>query len=102
MPVGDCQREFKAAAAEDGIILSAQSFPWLCEQGHFGLLRVAEELEGLVPSRLSQAAAALEAVCAELGGDREVLRGGRTNPLRGDFVHEESVTMIEIDESQHF
>ena len=41
MPVGDCQEEFRAAANQDGIVLGSQSVPWLCEQGHFGLLRVA-------------------------------------------------------------
>jgi hypothetical protein len=42
MPVGDTQQAFANAALRDGIELVRQSFPWACEQGHFGLLRVAE------------------------------------------------------------
>ena len=39
---GDVQSAFAQAAAEDGIVLSRQSFDWLCEQGHVGLERVAK------------------------------------------------------------
>jgi hypothetical protein len=55
MAVGDCQRAFGKAAAADGVVLSSQSFNWLCEQGHFGLLRVAETRPGVDPERGSQA-----------------------------------------------
>lgn len=102
VPVGDCQRAFQTAAAADGIDLSKQSFRWLCEQGHFGLARVAEHDDDADAQRLSEAIGALSAIYAELGGEPDVLRDGRVNPLRGDFVHEPTGTLIEIDESQHF
>ena len=102
MPVGDCQREFAAAAAADGIVLGRQSFDWLSEQGHFGLLRVAGLSRQADIERVDGAVRALEAIYVKLGGNPGVLEAGRQNRLRGDFVHEPSRTLIEIDESQHF
>ena len=102
MPVGDCQREFAQAAADDLVVLGPQSFPWLCEQGHFGLARIATDDEDADPYRLRVVMDALDRIYKGLGGDLDVLRTGRTNPLRGDFVHEPSGTLIEIDETQHF
>jgi hypothetical protein len=90
VPVGDCQREFGAAAAEDGIHLSAETFSWLCQQGHFAL------------PKTSAARETLRRIYIALGGDEEVLATGRTTRLTGDFVHEPTGTLIEIDESQHF
>jgi hypothetical protein len=90
MPVGDCQREFAAAAANDGIELTSQAFSWLCQQGHFAL------------SEDSEARETLSRIYIALGGDEEVLATGRTTRLTGDFVHEPTGTLIEIDESQHF
>lgn len=91
MAVGDCQREFALAAAKDGIVLSAQSFDWLCQQGHLGL-----------PEYATEAREALEHIYLALGGDLEILSTARKTRLRGDFTHEPSGTLIEIDESQHF
>jgi hypothetical protein len=88
---GDCQREFAEAAAEDGIVLSGQSFVWLCQQGHVAL-----------PEEVADARAALDSIYVELGGDLNALASARSTRLTGDFVHEPSGTLIEIDESQHF
>jgi hypothetical protein len=73
--VGDCQREFAQAAAEDGIELGKQSFPWLCERGHLAL-----------PEEAAQAAGALETIYLALAGDLDVLASGRANKLRGSFT----------------
>jgi CubicO group peptidase (beta-lactamase class C family) len=91
MAVGDCQREFAMAAAEDGIELSRQSFGWLSQQGHLAL-----------PESAAVARHALQRIYLALGGDLEVLAAGRSTMLRGDFFHDASRTLIEIDESQHF
>ena len=91
MAVGDCQKEFAKAAAEDGIELSRQSFGWLTQQGHLAL-----------PESAALAREALERIYLALGGDLEVLAAGRSTALRGDFFHTPSGTLIEIDESQHF
>jgi hypothetical protein len=102
MPVGDCQREFADAAAADGIALSRQSFDWLSKQGHFGLLREAKSAGAHDLGRVDDAVRVLEAIYLELGGDLATLEAGRRNKLRGDFLHEPTRTLIEIDESQHF
>src|SRR4051794_221662 len=47
------------------------------------------------------AADALRAIFVQLGGDVACLRAGRAVPLRGDFLHAPSQTLIEIDEYQH-
>lgn len=92
MPVGDCQREFGEAAAADGIALTpAPRFAWLCERGHLELRDVAVET-----------ADALEQIYTSLGGDPAVLATARTSPLRGDYLHEPTATLVEIDEIQHF
>lgn len=91
MPVGDCQREFASAASEDGIILSGQSFPWLCQRGHLAIANEAPE-----------AASLLERIYAALGFESDVLVAARPTRLTGDFLHEPSGNLIEIDEGQHF
>jgi hypothetical protein len=88
---GNCQRAFADAAAEDGIELRPQSFPWLCQQGHLAL-----------PERAARAAEALEPIYIALGGDLVALATARVTPLAGDFLHESTGTLVEIDESQHF
>jgi hypothetical protein len=103
MPVGECQDEFGEAAAADGVRLTSQSFDWLCEQGHVGLLRKAlASGDSALLKRAEAAAEVLATIFLRLGGDLAVLETGRTNRLRGDYVHEESGTLIEIDEEQHF
>jgi hypothetical protein len=102
VPVGETQSKFGTTAAEDGIILERQSFPWICEQGHFGLLRLAEASgDDDCLLRAMVAANALEKICVRLGGDVACLAAGRTNKLPGDFVHVDSGVLIEIDEYQH-
>jgi hypothetical protein len=89
MARGDTQREFAKAAAEDGILLVRQSFPWLSQRGHLAL-----------PDTPS--AVTLERIYVALGGDLDVLATRRTTRLPGDFVHEPTGALIELDESQHF
>jgi hypothetical protein len=88
---GDCEREFAEAAAEDGIELIGQSFVWLCQRGHLAL-----------PDEAASARDTLGGIYAELKGDVEELAGAPTTRLSGDFVHEATGTLIEIDEHQHF
>ncbi len=67
---GDVHSAFAQAAAEDGIVLSRQSFDWLCEQGHVGLERVAKARRD--PAIVEPVKAALEqlaAIYARLKGD---------------------------------
>src|SRR5262249_1708852 len=48
VPRGDTQRDFAAAAAEDGIVLERQSLPGLSERGHLALPNVAAEARALL------------------------------------------------------
>lgn len=91
MPVGDAQAAFRAAAALDGIQLEPARVPWINQRGHFGL-----------PERAAIAAAPLDDIFDDLGGQTDVHKSKRTTALRGDFYHERSRTFIEIDEIQHF
>ncbi len=93
MPVLDTQRGFATAAARDGIELVQQSVDWLNQRGHLGIP------DGETQRRTI---AALEGIYLALGGDLATLATARTTPLRGDFVHPATGTLIEVDESQHF
>src|SRR4051794_27437309 len=100
MARGDTQREFAGAAARDGIELLPQSVYWLNQRGHLGL-----PVEGEGDSQteaLRAARAALDRIYVALGGDLKTLDAGRTTALPGDFIHEPTGTLIEVDESQHF
>jgi len=72
MPRGDTQREFAAAAARDGIVLTGQSVDWLCQRGHLGL-----------PHEAGSARAALERIYVALGGDLDVLASAKATRLTG-------------------
>jgi hypothetical protein len=91
--VGDTQREFAAAAKRDGIELTKQSIDWLNQRGHLGLPD---------PENRRSTVATLEGIYLALGGDLSTLATARATRLRGDFVHDATGTLIEIDESQHF
>lgn len=91
MPVGDCERAFAAAAAADGIVLYRARVPWLNQQGHVGL-----------PEDLVEARATMSKIFAALDGDLVTQSTKRLTSLPGDFVHRDTGTFIEIDESQHF
>ena len=93
MPVGDTQREFAEAARRDGINLERQRVEWLNQRGHLGLPD-----DGVRRSTI----AVLDEIYRALGGDLQTLASGRTTPLPGDFIHPDTGTLIEIDESQHF
>jgi len=91
MARGDCQRDFEQAAAEDGLVLNEQSFPWLCQRGHLALEDAA-----------NNAREVLERIYVELGGNLDELAAAPPTRLSGDFLHEPTGTLIEIDEQQHF
>lgn len=91
MPVGDAQAAFRAAAALDGIQLEPAKVSWINQRGHFGL-----------PEQAAIAAAPLDDIFEDLGGQTDVHKSKRTTALRGDFYHVHSKTFIEIDEVQHF
>lgn len=88
---GDCQRAFGEAAAEDGIVFVPQSLPWLTQRGHLDL-----------PDEAAIAACALEQIYVALGGDLPILATAPHRRLAGDFLHQPSGALLEIDESQHF
>lgn len=91
MPVGDCERGFEAAARADGVNLARARVPWLNQRGHLGL-----------PEDLTHVRAEMEAIFLALGGDLADQGAKALTALPGDFVHVDSGTFIEIDESQHF
>lgn len=91
MPVGDCERAFARAAADDGVVLARARVPWLNQRGHFGL-----------PAEAQEAREALDRIFDALDGDRDAQQTKRLTSLPGDFIHEASGTFIEVDESQHF
>ena len=104
MADGDVQVAFARAAAEDGVVLTSQSFDWLSEQGHVGLERVAKARRD--PSLVQPVTAAVErlsTIYARLKGDVSVLSASRENLLLTvDLVHQPTGTVIEVDESYHF
>jgi hypothetical protein len=55
-----------------------------------------------LPAGAARVAAALERIYLTLRGDLDALAVARATPLIGDFFHEPSGRLIEIDESQHF
>jgi hypothetical protein len=93
MPVGDTQREFAEAARRDGINLEVHRVEWLNQRGHLGLPDDAERRRTID---------ALDEIYRALGGDLPTLTSARTTPLPSDFIHRDTGTLIEIDESQHF
>jgi hypothetical protein len=104
VPVDDTQLAFKAAAANDGIMLGHATFDWLGEQGHIGLERVAKARRD--PAIVAPVIAALEvlgAIYTRLKGDVSVLHAARENLLLPvDLLHEPTGTMIEVDGQAHF
>jgi hypothetical protein len=91
MPVGDCEREFASAAADDGLALARARVPWLNQRGHLGL-----------PVEARDAVEAMNRIFDALDGDLAAQQAKRLTSLPGDFIHEASGTFIEVDESQHF
>lgn len=104
MPVGQVATAFGEAAAADGLELADQSIDWLNQQGHVGLETFAYETgDGEVMERVAAVAEILGTIWHRLGGNPEILPTCRiTLRLAGDFVHEPSGTLIEIDEGPHF
>jgi hypothetical protein len=100
----DASLAFACAAAEDGIVLGADRFDWLCEQGHVGLERVAQaRRDPALAGPVTAAVEHLAAIYARLQGDVSVLHASRANLLLPvDLVHEPTGTLIEVDESCHF
>jgi hypothetical protein len=100
----DVHSAFVRAAAQDGIVLTSGSFDWLCEQGHVGLERVAKARRD--PAIVKPVIAAIEqlaAIYARLKGDVAVLHAARENLLLPvELVHEQTGTLIEVDDAAHF
>lgn len=91
MPVGDCERAFELAAQRDGIVLVRARFSWINQRGHLGL-----------PDELVDVRDQMSRIFDALRGHEEEQASKRTTSLPGDFLHEQSGTLIEVDESQHF
>lgn len=103
MPVSEAQRAFGEAAAADGVVLVPGSFPWLTEQGHVALDRLASGSDDAeLVERVRAVTGVLAAIFTRVGGDRDVLPFARISALPVDFVHEPTGTLIEIDEPYHF
>lgn len=104
MPVDDASPAFAEAAEEDGIVFEHQSFDWLSEQGHVGLLRVAvDRRDPALREPVTVAVDALTAIYTRLRGDEAVLPNAREGMfLPIDLVHEPTRTLIELDEPVHF
>jgi hypothetical protein len=103
MADGPCEA-FAQEAEKDGIVLVAPWFNWLCEQGHLGLDRIADESEDdEIIARAVGPVETLGEIYAELGGDLAVRYSCRGNMfIPGDFVHEPTNTLVELDEAFHF
>jgi hypothetical protein len=92
MARGDTELAFKSVAAGDGIeLVQNYSFPWMTEQGHFGL-----------PPEAEAATTSLHDIFLALAGDAAPYAAGRSNVLQGDLLHRPTGTIIEVDEFQHF
>jgi hypothetical protein len=104
MADGPCELAFAQEAEKDGIVLAEPWLDWLCEQGHLGLDRIVEETEDEdMIGRAVRPVAALAEIYSDLGGDLAVRYACRENMLvPGDFVHEPTRTLIEVDEGFHF
>jgi hypothetical protein len=95
---------FAQAAAEDGIVLGPHSFDWFCEQGHFGLERVAKaRRDPAIVAPVKSALENLSAIYARLKGDFSVLCAARENLLLPvDLFHEPTGTVVAVDGPEHF
>jgi hypothetical protein len=104
MADGPCELAFAQAAEKDGIVLAEPWFNWLCEQGHLGLDRIADESEDdEIIDRAVRPVEALAEIYHDLGGDLAVRYSCRSNLfIPGDFIHEPTNTLIEVDEGFHF
>jgi|SRR5665647_90905 len=91
MARGDCEQAFARAAALDGIVLVRARETWLNERGHLGL-----------PDHLGETRRLLGDIFLALGGDLAEQGAKRMTSLPGDFLHPDTGTLIEVDESQHF
>jgi hypothetical protein len=91
VPVGDCERAFQDAAAADGVVLVRARLPWLNQRGHFGL-----------PDPAASVLPVMDQVFGGLGGDQVAQQSKRLTPLPGDFQHQATGLLIEVDETQHF
>jgi hypothetical protein len=99
-----CEDGFAREAEKDGVVLSEPWVDWLCELGHLGIEMVIDETEDdELIERAAGVVETLETIYAELGGDLAVRQSCRANLLiPGDFIHEPSRTLIEVDEPCHF
>jgi hypothetical protein len=104
MPRADVHEAFARAAAADGVVLTSTTFDWLNEQGHVGLLRVAQaRRDPALREPVTEAVEALQAIYARLKGDASVLPAARENLLLAvQLFHEPTGTVIEVDDASHF
>jgi hypothetical protein len=99
-----CELAFAQEAEKDGIVLVEPQFNWLCEQGHLGLDRIADESEDdEIIERAVRPVEVLAEIYSDLGGDLAVRYSCRGNMfIPGDFLHAPTNTLIEVDEAFHF
>ncbi len=104
MAAGDIDAAFAEAAAKDGIAFEAQTFDWASEPGHLALEELADETgDPGVMQRAELGVAALDQMFTRFKGLVPVLQSCRINrPYTPVLVHEESLTIVEIDDVLHF
>jgi hypothetical protein len=104
MADGPCELAFAEEAEKDGIVLAEPWVDWLCEQGHLGIDRIADESEDeALIERVTRPVEILGEIYHDLHGDLAVRYSCRANLLiPGDFIHEPTRTLIEVDTARHF
>jgi len=102
--VADLDAEFAEAAAKDGVPLEAQSFDWASEPGHLAVEDLADETgDPGVMQRAEIGVAALDQMFTRFKGLVPVLQSCRVNrPYTAVLVHEQSLTIVEVDDMLHF
>ncbi len=102
--VADLDAVFAEAAAKDGVPLEAQSFDWASEPGHLAVEELADETgDPGVMQRAEIGVAALDQMFTRFKGLVPVLQSCRVNrPYTPVLVHEQSLTIIEVDDMLHF
>jgi hypothetical protein len=104
MAAADLDAAFAEAAAKDGIAFEAQSFDWASEPGHLAVEELADETgDPGVMQRAEIGVAALDQMFTRFKGLVPVLQSCRINrPYTPVLVHEETLTIVEVDDVLHF
>jgi len=102
--VQDCDSAFAEAAARDGLALEPQTFEWASEPGHLAVEGLADATgDPGVMRRAEIGVAAMAQIFDRLNGLNPVLESCRVNlPFAAVLVHEETLTIVAVDDVLHF